>query len=275
MKNTVLNNKPLVSIIMAEYNTNIELLTESIESILNQSYDNFEFIIIDDCGKNDLKKILKNYNDNRIKLFKNESNKGLVFSLNKAIKESKGKYIFRMDTDDYSYSNRLEKTIQFLENNPKYDIVGSRCDFYDGNIIWGESKEYGMITRKKMMNGCPMIHPTVAFKKSVLEDIGGYLNYNRCEDYATWIEAFSRGYNLYVLQEKYVRYHLSKEDYKKRSISKRKGYFKLLHTEYKKLKPGKFQIIKMYIKTFIAGILPYNTVYNHHKKVFRKDDYNE
>ena len=122
MNNQLKNKKPLVSVIMAEYNTNEKLLKESIESILNQTYKNFEFIIVDDCGTNNVKKITEEYNDKRIKVLKNKKNSGLVFSLNKAINMCEGKYIARMDTDDYSYPKRLEKQVTFIEKNKEFII---------------------------------------------------------------------------------------------------------------------------------------------------------
>lgn len=262
--------QPFVSIIMAEFNTNEELLIDSIKSILSQTYENFEFIIVDDCGKNDIELISKKFDDKRIKIIKNATNKGLVYSLNKALELASGKYIFRMDTDDYSYNNRLDKVVKFMIDNPKYDVVGTRCDFYDGQSIWGESIDYGDVTKEKILNGCPLIHPSVAFKKSCMNKIGGYLNYERCEDYATWIEAYTKGYKMTVLNDKLVRYHLSIDDYKKRTIKKRKGFLRLLNTQYKKLKPTKVQVIKMFIKTIIAGIVPYKIIYRFHKKKFKQ-----
>ena len=265
------NKGILVSVIMAEYNTDEQLLKESIESIIKQSYSNFELIIIDDCGKNDVGKIVKSFNDNRIKVYKNQKNSGLIYSLNKAIKLSKGKYIVRMDTDDYSYRDRIEKQIDFLEKNHDIDLVCANCDYYDGNKIWGYSGSYsGKITREKLLNGNPIIHPSVMMKKEVIQNVGGYKDYNRCEDYATWIELYSCGYNLYKISDKLIRYHLSLEDYKKRTLKTRKGYFKLLKTQYLKLKPSMYQRIKIFIKTFIAGILPNNMIYNYHRKKFNK-----
>ena len=101
-----MENNILVSIIMSEYNTDEMLLKESIRSMLEQTYKNFEFIIVDDKGRNNLKEIVKSFNDERIKVVENEKNEGLVYSLNRAIEEANGKYLVRMDTDDFSYNDR-------------------------------------------------------------------------------------------------------------------------------------------------------------------------
>lgn len=258
-------NEPLVSVIMSEYNTNINLLKESIKSILNQTYTNLELIIIDDCGKNDVKKIVSEFQDERIKIYRNEKNSGLTYSLNKAINLSRGKYIARMDTDDFSYIDRLEIQVKFMEEHTEYDIIGTNVDYYDGNLIWGRSHECGEVTRNKILNSCPLTHPSVMYKKNIIEKIGGYLNYKRSEDYATWIELFLIGAKIYNIPEITVRYHLSLDDYKKRTLKKRKEFFKMIKEEYVKLKPSKLQLLKIYIKNFIAGILPYKIIYTYHK----------
>ena len=258
--------KPLVSVIMSEYNTNIDLLKESIRSILKQSYSNFEFIIIDDCGKNNMEDIIEDFNDDRIKVFKNIENSGLVFSLNKALSLAKGEFIARMDTDDYSYENRLLIQVQFLLNNPDIDLVGSNVDYYDGLNIWGHSKLSGPVTRKQILNSSPLNHPTIMAKRDVLINAGGYPNYNRCEDYALWIELFSKEYNMHNIQDSLLKYHLSEKDYKKRKLSTRQGFFELIDTQYLKLKPNRMQILKIKFKTFLAGAMPNKLIYLYHKK---------
>ena len=261
----------MVSIIISEYNTKVELLKESIKSLVNQSYENIELILIDDCGYNSdkLDNIVQSFNDNRIKLYKNESNKGLVFSLNRAIEISKGNYIARMDTDDYSYPNRIKEEMNFLLEHPEYDLVGSRCDFYDGSIIWGESKDYGDVTREKLLEGCPLVHPSVLYKKEAILSVGCYKDYKRSEDYATWIELYANNHKMFVLNKKLVRYHLSIDDYKKRTLKTRKGFLKLISSDYKKLNPTKLDLFKIRIKTIIAGIIPWKLMFTHHKKAFR------
>lgn len=263
--------KPLVSVIMAEYNTNIELLVESIKSIVNQTYKNIELILIDDCGNNSaaLKKIVSDFNDKRIKLYKNETNKGLTYSLNRAIDLSNGEYIARMDTDDFSYPNRIEEEMNFFLEHDEYDLIGSRCDFYDGETIWGESKDKGEVTREKLLKGCPLVHPSVIYRKKAMVEIGCYKNYRRSEDYATWIIMFVNNHRMYVMDKKLVRYHLSINDYKKRTLKTRKPFFNILKNEYLKLNPSKVDIIKIRIKTIIAGTIPWRLMFAHHKKVFK------
>ncbi len=264
-----MENDILVSVIMSEYNTDEKLLKEAIKSILEQTYKNLEIIIIDDNGKNDVQKVAEEFNDNRIRVLKNDKNQGLVFSLNRAINESRGKYLIRMDTDDYSYRDRIEKQVKFMEEHSEYAVAGGRADYYNGSEIFAESKFFGEVTKSILSKGPAIIHPTVIMRKDIIEKVGGYQNYNRCEDYALWIELALNGYKMYVIDEKVLRYHLSLSDYSKRKLSTRKGFFKLLKEKYRKLNPSITSYWLLVIKTFVAGIMPYKLMANYHKHKYK------
>ncbi|MBQ7031835.1 MAG: glycosyltransferase [Bacilli bacterium] len=259
-------NKVEVSIIMSEYNTPVELLKESIQSLLNQTFKNFELIIVDDCGKNDLSKVVKEFNDDRIIVLKNKKNMGLVASLNKAIKASNSDYLVRMDTDDYSYPNRIELEYNFIKKHPEYAVVGMQCEFYDGKEIYGKSHKSGELTKIDLINQTLFIHPSVIMKKEVIEKIGMYPDYQRCEDFALWINLIVEGYRGYVMDEVGIRYTIREEDYIKRTLKTRKGLFKLLNENYQKLNPTKKQTLKLKLKNFVAGIVPGKIMYKYHKK---------
>ena len=107
--------KDLISVVMSNYNTDEEYLRAAIESVLNQTYENFEFIIVDDCSTNNSVDVIESYSDKRIKLIKNKGNMGLTKSLNIAIKAAKGEFIARMDADDIALPQRFEKQIEFLK----------------------------------------------------------------------------------------------------------------------------------------------------------------
>ena len=128
--------KHKISVIMACYNEEKEWVRESINSILGQSFDDFEYIIVLDNPNN---KLLRDYLeeikkiDDRIKLIINDKNEGLVSSLNKAIKYSTGEYIARMDSDDISMNNRLEIQYEYLENNPEISLISSKAIIINEN----------------------------------------------------------------------------------------------------------------------------------------------
>ena len=174
-----------------------------------------------------------------------------------------------MDTDDYSYPNRIEEEMNFFLEHPEYDLIGSKCDFYDGIEIWGESKDYGDVTREKLLCGCPLVHPSVIYRKKAMIEIGCYKDYKRSEDYATWIVLYVNNHRMYVINKKLVRYHLSINDYKKRTLKTRKQFFNILKNEYLELNPRKFDIIKIKLKTMIAGTIPWRLMFAYHKKVFK------
>ena len=177
-----------VSIIMSTYNTDKEYLKESINSILNQSYKNLEFIIINDGG-DDYKYIEDNFNDDRIKIIKNEKTMGLPFSLNKAIEISTGDYIARMDSDDISLKNRIKKQVKFMEKNKDTGIcstffkrIGNQNNFVTYPFY---NKGY---VNSLLFFGNALCHPSVMFRKEYL--INNKIKYNEdyiyTQDYELW-----------------------------------------------------------------------------------------
>ncbi len=148
-----MNKTPDVSIIMAVFNGE-EFIEDSIKSVLKQTFKNFEFIIVDDGSIDNSLKIIKSYQaiDSRIKII-TQKNNGLAKSLNVGIKNSKGKYIARIDADDLCYECRLEKQYLFMENNHLVDLIGSSVDVINEN---------GVITSQKIQ--------ITEFKKSIKID---------------------------------------------------------------------------------------------------------
>ena len=126
---------PLISVIMPCYNRE-KYIVEAIESILNQTYTNFEFIIIDDCSTDNTFEIVKEYakKDNRILALKKDKNYCYVHSLNKGIEIAKGKYIARMDDDDISLPERFEKQVEFLEKNEDIIALGTFIEIFSDDM---------------------------------------------------------------------------------------------------------------------------------------------
>lgn len=158
-----MNNKPLISVILSYHNENPDFFYDSINSILNQSYKNFEFIIIQDSGK-----FLKLPDDKRIKFLKNERRLGLGLSMNKAINIAKGEFIARQDSDDISIYNRLEVQLKFMLNNPMFDLVGSSALIVnnENNIlgIWNKSTIHKDLCSEPWKE-IPIKHPSWFFKR--------------------------------------------------------------------------------------------------------------
>lgn len=169
-----------ITVIMSVYNEKKSYLKESIESILKQSFSDFEFIIIDDGSNGSYtREILQEYEkkDGRIKIYKNKENLGLTKSLNIALAIAKGKYVARIDSDDIAELKRLEKQLNFMEKNPDYALCGSWVYFIDENSkIIGEKKcfsQYEKI-RKKIIYYNFLIHSSFFFRRDLAVKLGGY-----------------------------------------------------------------------------------------------------
>ncbi|AGG65768.1 putative glycosyltransferase [Corynebacterium callunae DSM 20147] len=243
------------SVIMAEFNTDYKKLIQSIDSLLRQSFQEFEIILIDDCGHIDLGQVVLHFNDPRIRIIKNDRNRGLPYSLNRAIKESKAEIIFRMDTDDIALSNRFEKQFNFLNQNPDIDVVGSCANQLSDGIVVGKIGKPGEKGAREIMRGDSLIHPSVAFRKSSVEKVGGYPNRNRAEDLALWCELLLNGSKLFVMEDVLLNYRVDSLDYQKRRMRHRKGEIQTRLYYYPKLNAGPLEYLRI-IKSIIAGILP-------------------
>lgn len=197
-----------VSVIMPVYNTKEEYLKEAIESILNQSYKDFEFIIVNDCSTNNAEDIILSYKDDRIKYFKQEQNLGVSATVNFAMKQAVGKYIIRMDSDDISMPERIETQVSFLEDNPQYILCGSRIKNSEG-IYSLRNKNFEYIKAKLFLRGNCIIQPTVAYNREFF--INNNLFYDEKlhygEDWKLWVETALKG-KFVILPEKLVDYRI-------------------------------------------------------------------
>ncbi|MCM8824400.1 MAG: glycosyltransferase [Candidatus Omnitrophica bacterium] len=181
---------PKVSVIMAAYNEE-KNISKAIESILSQTFENFEFIIINDGSTDRTEEIIKKYQKKttRIHLISKE-NTGLADSLNLGIRHSRGEYIARMDADDIADEKRLEIQVNFLENNPEIALVGSWCyliDLDNNRRIECRSPILDKEIRKYMQKDNPFIHSSVMMRRSVIKKVGGYDRIQGMEDYGLWI----------------------------------------------------------------------------------------
>ena len=250
-----------VSVIMGIYNIpSKEILKKAIESILMQTYQNIEFIIIDDGSTNETYNWAKELtqNDTRVILRKNKKNLGLTKTLNIALKLSTGNIIARMDGDDYCEQNRIEKQLDFLKKNKEYSLVASNMSLFDENGIWGNRKNSEIINKKDFLFTSPITHPTILTYKWCFDLVDGYDEKwytNRNEDYDIFMRMFSKGIKMYVIQENLYYYREDKNCYSKRKYRYRicefvvrlKGFYKL------KLYP---KAILYVIKPLAVGLIP-------------------
>ena len=187
------NSKPLVSVLMSVYNEPIEWVKQSLESILKQTYSNFEFIIINDNpGRLDLDSFLSSIaeHDIRIKIYKNVKNIGLTKSLNVGLKLCSGKYIARMDADDISLPKRFACQVLFMERHPRVAVCGTDIKLFGlyrplyVKTIYKNDQDI----RGQMFFNSGFVHPTVFIRKSILDsyNITYDESFRNAQDYKLW-----------------------------------------------------------------------------------------
>lgn len=188
-------NKPYISVVMAVFNAESSLLW-AIESVLNQNFDDFEFIIVNDGSSDNSRNIILSYSDSRIKLIDNAQNMGLIYSLNLGVAKSTGKYIARMDADDISYPERFQTQLNFLEVNPNVDLVSCKAlVFFDGEHILGTLPFLNTHEKicKQPWRGFFMPHPTWMGKSEWFKRFQ-YPQVLRAEDQALLLDAYPTSY---------------------------------------------------------------------------------
>lgn len=202
----------MITVLMSVYNAE-EYLQIAIDSILNQTYRDFEFIIINDGSNDQSRNIICSYNDNRIKLIDNDKNSGLIFSLNKGIENASGEYIARMDSDDISLPTRLQKQVACLESDDHLALVGSTAIVIDEmghekNIL-GVSLPSNQIFCQ-LFFGNIFIHTSVMGRAEVFHKYKYNINYYLAEDYYLWSQ-IAKDFPVFIIAEPLIkfRYHQS------------------------------------------------------------------
>lgn len=209
-----MSKEDLISVIMSTYNEDLKWIEESVDSILNQTYRNLEFVIIlDNPNNKQLKDMLEDYrdSDNRIKLIINEKNIGLVKSLNIALQHCTGKYIARMDADDISVENRLEQQKTHLEGNG-LDFIFSGVQVIDEYSLESYESNNNELKPDKVkrlleITNCTY-HPTWFIKSEVYKELGGYREVSYCEDYDFSLRSISKGYKIGKMNENILKYRI-------------------------------------------------------------------
>lgn len=200
--------RPLISVVMPAYNVG-KYVMEAVDSILNQTFTNFEFIIIDDGSDDETVNVIKTYTDPRIIFIRNERNMGLIWSLNYGIELSKGTYIARMDADDISRPDRLQKQYVFMEQHSEISVLGTGFLYMHTGIKYCQPSDNDQI-RIKLMSKSSLAHPTVMMRKSDLNNhkLSYDINYPHAEDYRLWVEFALNNLKLANLSEVLLNYRV-------------------------------------------------------------------
>ena len=229
----------MISVIMSTYKEDERLLRESIESILNQTYRDFEYIIILDYPDNDVhKSVIEEYalKDDRIHFYINEKNMGLTDSLNRGLSLCHGEYIARMDADDISLPNRLERQMKYLEKN-HYDLIGGITEMINENgtllySIKSVPTDPKKINKALRYSQC-IAHPTWLGRKEVFEKNSGYRHMPLCEDYDFTLRAVLNGFVISNLNEPVLKYRMTSNSISRSNLFEQYLYMSYITNEYK------------------------------------------
>lgn len=219
----------LCSVIMSVFNSQ-NTIEASIQSILSQTFKEFEFLIVDDCSTDNTCDIVQSIKDPRIKLFNNKQNIGLTKSLNFLIKNSKGKYIARQDADDISLNFRLEKQLNLLENT-EFKITTSRAYRKENKkLIPRYHLPYEYVLKYKN----PFIHGTLVIEKQLMVDIGMYNEkYIYAQDYKLFSDLIKSSEKVYVFKEALYELNMS-NNISKNKFNEQKYFADLVRSDLKR-----------------------------------------
>lgn len=214
--------KRRVSIIMGIYNC-AETLPEAIDSLLSQTFVDWELIMCDDASTDETKNIAKSYERKyeNILVLENDRNRGLAYSLNHCLEYAKSEYIARMDGDDISLNDRLEKEVLFLETHQEYAFVSCSMVCFDKEGDWGVQINKTIPTKEDFAYKSPFCHAPCLMRREVLNKIGNYTvrDYlRRGQDYYLWYKFYKAGFKGYNLQEPLYKMRDDKNAAKRRTF---------------------------------------------------------
>ena len=247
---------------MSAYNSE-KFLEESLESIVQQTFSDFELIIFDDASTDATREIITSYaaKDNRITPVFNRQNSGLTVNLNRGIKMSKGAYIARMDADDVSLPTRLDKQVSFLEHHTNIDLIGT-----DSVDIDDKGTEMHLRTVPEMHHAIirllpkanPITHSTVMFRKQSFAKINFYNeSYRTTQDYEMWFRAAGTGLKFQNINEVLLKYRMDNAYASRKSFTYRLYDFKLRLQGFKHIKLPYYRYYYALIP-IILGLIPGN-----------------
>jgi glycosyltransferase EpsE len=257
-----MENKVTVSVIMGVYNPkDQQRFFAAVDSIIHQSFTDWEFILYDDgsqipyadCVCEAAKR------DGRIRYLRGEENQGLGYGLNVCIRHAQGDYIARMDDDDISRPDRLERQLEFLQGHPEYQWVGSNAELVDEQGAWGFLKMPETPQAKDFLFYSPYIHPSVLFRREELFQNGGYRSGRdilQCEDYELFMRLHRNGGRGYNLQLPLLRYWENRESYQKRGYRRRIREMKVRYRGFQELGVLNGQTLPYVVKPLLVGIVP-------------------
>lgn len=232
-----MSKKEIISIIMGVHNGKSRC-DAAIDSILNQTYTNWEFIICDDGSSDGSYDYLREkYSKNeKFIIIKNEQNVGLAATLNHCLEQAHGNFMARMDDDDISYPERFERQISFLHDHPEISFVSSSIDLFNGEKVVGQRILKAYPEKKDLIWNSPFVHPATMFRSADLKAVGGYRvapETVRGQDYDLFMRMYGAGYRGANLTEPIYRFTVDENNLKRRTFNARLGEMKIRKYGYK------------------------------------------
>lgn len=256
-----MKNKVEISIIMGTFNPEKARLYRAMDSILRQTFKNWELLLYDDGSNETAAQIIRATAtwDDRIVYIRADQNLGLAHALNECLCRASGRFIARMDDDDVAGCHRLEKQYVFLNTHPQFQWVGSNAELIDVGGVWGYQKMPEIPTKEDFLFNSPYIHPSVMFRREVLEKNGGYsvAQHDRyCEDYELFMRLHQNGHQGYNLQEPLLKYWEDYTSYSKRTYRRRMREMNVRYRGFKGLGILNKATLHYVLKPLLVGAVP-------------------
>lgn len=251
---------PKVSVIMGIYNCETTL-PSAIESIIGQTYDNWELILYDDGSKDGTYAVAKAYSDKypNIYLMHDDINRKLSHALNQCVRRARGEYIARMDGDDISHPERLQKQVDFLDSHPEVHLVGTQMRKFDETGYLGILRAPTEPTGTMLRNGVPIFHATIMVRSMIFDTLGGYTESKAVEgveDLDLWFRFFEHGFRAVTLDDVLYDVRMDQAAIKRRTLSRRIRSIKTRASGYERLGFPKRWLIKPACVLFLKGLAP-------------------
>lgn len=266
---------PKVSILMGIYNC-APTLREAVESILSQTFTDWELILCEDGSRDDTYAIAQEYrraHPDRIILLRNEKNMGLNHTLNRCLQAASGEYCARMDGDDLSMPDRFEKQVAFLDAHPEYAIVSTPMIFFDEQGEWGRNQMIERPQRDDFIHHSPVhCHAPCMIRREAYLAVGGYtedLRMLRFEDVNLWYKLYAAGYQGYNLSEPLYMMRDGREAAGRRGLRSRMNGVYVTYVGFRLFRYPWYMyrfVVLDFIKHFIKGVMPEKLYLFFHKR---------
>lgn len=249
---------PKVSVLMPIYRTDRQYLKAVIDSILSQTFTDFELLILDDCPEDSREDVIRSYTDKRMQYFKNESNKGISFSRNRLTTLARGNYLAVIDHDDVALPTRFEEQVRVLDSHPEIGIVGCYIELFPHTKIMSFPQNNDQI-EQYLMQGCAVPHTGAMIRASILPDNPYEDKFSPAEDYALWCRLIGKT-QFYNIPKVLMKYRIHDDNTTKTQENKMTNATRAIHEFVRTEHPDIFQTVceqtPHIIRLKLFGLIP-------------------